>query len=390
MVDSPVKDKASRNVVQLTKELVKIPSENPPGDQKPIAEFLESRMKAIGLKVVRYDFDRNKPNVVGKLAGRRDTPVLMFNGHVDTVPAGEVDKWQFDPFGAVEHEGKLYGRGSADMKGGLASMICAAESIVESGLDLNGSLLLTCVVDEELTGFGTRDIVEKGYRADFAVVGEPTNLTVQTAHKGALEFNVRTRGISVHASQPRRGVNAVYKMSKVCLALEKYLGELEKIEHPLVGKASISVGRIEGGTARNVVPESCEIWVERRVLPNEDFDNVKLDLQEVFKRLQDEDRDLRLEWNITLEVDAAETPSNSLIVKKATEAVSEVTGKPREVRGFTATSDMRFLVNQAKIPTIILGPGGLEQAHVTDEFIEVRQLIDSTRIYCNIAQKLLE
>jgi len=389
-IDAPPKaDSSSHDVVELAKELIRIRSENPPGDQRPIADFLESRMKEIGLKVESHDYQENKPNVLGSVVGKNKRPALMLNGHVDTVPIGDFGKWRFNPFEPVESEGKLYGRGAADMKGALAAMICAAERIVQADLDLKGTLIVACVVDEEVTGYGTRDILEKGYTADFAVVGEPTELVVQTAHKGALEFEILARGRAAHASRPRLGVNAIYKMSKVCLALENYLSELEKVRHPLVGNATISVGRIEGGNTRNMVPDACRIEVERRVLPGEELDRVKGDLERIFKRLRDQDPELSLEWKILLECDASETPPDSLIVQKSTEVVSEVTHKSVPLTGFVATCDMRFLVNQGKIPTVILGPGSLSQAHVTDEYVETQQLVEAAEIYYRISKKLL-
>jgi acetylornithine deacetylase/succinyl-diaminopimelate desuccinylase-like protein len=241
-----------------------------------------------------------------------------------------------------------------------------------------------------LTGYGTKSLVDRGYTADFAIVGEPTELAVLTAHKGALEFTVTTSGKSAHGSTPRKGLNAVYKMSRVCLAFERYLDELEKTNHPLVGSPSVNVGRIQGGTAVGVVPEKCQIWVERRTLPGESLEDVKSGIEALFRRLRDADSELNLDWKVTLEVDASETPSESPIVKRSLEAVSEVTGIAATPKGFVAVCDMRFLVNQAKIPTVILGPGSMDQAHVTDEYIEIQQLIDASKIYYLMAKKLLQ
>lgn len=379
-------------VVELTKDLIRIPSENPPGNQKPIADFIESKMKQIGLKVDKYDYQPNKPNVVGRLAGKNGKPVLMLNGHIDTVPAGDHERWTTGPFEAAERNGRIYGRGACDMKGGVAAMICAAEEIANSGVDLKGTLLVACVVDEEVTGYGTKDLLDRGYTADFAVVGEPTDLKLELATKGALEFEVVARGKPTHASSPREGISAIYKMSKICLALQDYLAELEKMQHPLVGRASISVGKIEGGTARSVVPERCRIEAERRILPGEKMDDVVSGLQEVFGRLKSEDPELRLDYNVLLECEPSETPADSLIVRKSAEAASRVTGKEAVIANLTATTDMRFLVNQGRISTINLGPGGAlrQRAHAFDEYIETGQLTDATKTYSLIAEKLLE
>jgi succinyl-diaminopimelate desuccinylase len=380
----------SRELIELTKQLVGIRSENPPGEQNEIGDFIESRMREIGLEVERYDLEPGKPNVIGKLEGKIARPVLMLNGHVDTVPVGDAARWRSDPFKPVVRDAKLYGRGAADMKGGLAAMIHAAKNIVKMDSELKGTLLIACVVDEEVTGYGTKSLVERGYNADFAVVGEPTECAVLTAHKGVLEFNVSTTGISAHASTPRNGLNAIYKMSKVILAFQKYLDELEKNSHPLVGSPSVNVGKIWGGVASSVVPERCEIAVERRILPGEDPDGVKHGIQEVLETVKNDDPELKLDWRVTLEVDASETPFDSLIARISLEAVSEVTGIAQRPKGFAAACDMRFLVNRGKIPTVILGPGSLDQAHVSDEYVETKQLIDAARIYRLIARKLLQ
>ena len=374
-------------VIELTKDLIRIPSENPPGNQKPIADFIERRMKEIGLTVEKYDYQPNKPNILGRLVGKNERPILMLNGHMDTVPAGDIERWTSSPFEGGERCGRIYGRGASDMKGGIAAMLCAAEEILNRGLDLDGTLLVACVVDEEVTGYGTKDLIDRGYTADYAIVGEPTALQLELATKGALEFEVITRGKPAHASSPRKGISAIYKMSKVCLAFQEYLAELEKMQHPLVGKPSISVGIIEGGTARNVVPERCRIEAERRILPGEKTEDVVSGLQSVFRKLQSEDPELRLEYNVLLECQPSEIPADSLIVRKSAEAVSEVTGKEAVIASSAATTDMRFLVNQGRIPTINLGPGSC--AHTYDESVETQQLINATKIYSLISEKLL-
>jgi len=168
------------------------------------------------------------------------------------------------------------------------------------------------------------------------------------------------------------------------------LDELERTSHPLVGSPSISVGKIHGGVRSSAVAEHCKIWVDRWILPTESLDDVKRGIEELFKRVKEEDPELKLDWKITLEVDASETPSDSPIAKKSVEAVSEVTGSSQTVKGFISGCDMRFLVNRGKIPTVILGPGSLDQAHVTDEYVETQQLVDAANIYRLIAKKLLE
>jgi len=377
------------NVVELTKDLVRIHSENPPGNQEAIADFVESTMKQIGLEVERDQYAENKPNIIGALVGKNRRPVLMMNGHLDTVPVGDVEKWRFDPFEPLVEAGKLFGRGAADMKGGLAAMICAAEELAEANCELNGTLLITCVVDEEVTGYGTRNIIEKGYAADFGIVGEPTELSVQTASKGAIHYSITTHGRSAHSSLPHLGLNAIDQMVKVCRSIQDLSAELGKINHPLVGKPTIVVTTIRGGENEAFVPASCEIGINRRLVPGEDVKGAEEQLHSLLQKLRAKDLSLVITSKTSVECEPAETSSSERIVQVCRRAVAHVRGRDPGITGFPATCDMRFMVNQGRIPTVILGPGSLEQAHARDEHIEIRQIIDAKRIYGEVAKELL-
>jgi len=341
------------------------------------------------LTVRFHDYKPRRPNVVGLLSGDREKPILMFNGHTDTVPIGEKSLWTTDPFGADVREGKIYGRGASDMKAALAAMIIAAKAIVEDGVQLKGTLMISCVADEEVTGFGTKDLIDRGYRADFAVVGEPTELKVQTAHKGIIWVRIVTKGRAAHASMPHEGINAIYGMSKVCLALKEMSNQVMMKKHPLLGSPTINVGTIKGGLKTNVVPDNCEITVDRRLIPGEIPEIAKSEIDTVLDSLKKHEPQLKMESEIINVAESSETSSDELIVRVAREAVQEVTGRDPGITGFTATSDMRFLVSQAKIPTIILGPGSLRQAHIVDEYVEVQQVFDAAKIYALLGLKLL-
>jgi succinyl-diaminopimelate desuccinylase len=376
------------DVVELTKELIRIRSENPPGNQKPIADFVESIMKEVGLEVERYDYAENKPNVIGRL-GKNDRPALMMNGHLDTVPVTDVGGWRFNPFEPTIDNGKLYGRGAADMKGGLAAMICAAEEVAEADFDLKGSLLLVCAVDEEVTGYGTMDIIEKGYTADYGVVGEPTQLSVQTASKGAIHFVASTNGRAAHSSLPQLGINSIYKMAKVCLSIQDMNNELREVSHPLVGNPTIVVTTIRGGENEAFVPARCEIDINRRLVPGESLEQAKKQLSRLFEKLMTDDSSLKIESKVSVECEPSETPAEEHIVQVCREAVAKVVGSDPGITGFPATCDMRFMVNQGRIPTVVMGPGSLEQAHSCDENIEIEQITRAKNVYKFVAIRLL-
>jgi len=377
------------NVIELTRQLIKIPSENPPGKEEEISEFIAEKMRSIGLNVRIHEYKPGRPSVVGLLQGEKEEPILMFNGHTDTVPVGDESVWSINPFDADVKDGKIYGRGASDMKAALAAMISAAEMILKEDVKLKGTLIISCVADEEVTGFGTRDLLDRGYKANFAVVGEPTELKVQIAHKGSVRFRIITKGKAAHASMPHEGLNAIYKMSKVCLALEDLSRQLKKKKHPLLGSPTINVGTIKGGLKTNIVPDRCEITLDRRLIPGEKLENVKFEIDKILTSLKSQNHKFQAESEIIFVARPSETSADEPIVRVAREAVKEVTGKDPGVTGFTATCDMHFLVNQGGIPTVILGPGSLNQAHTTDEYVEAQQVLDAAKIYALMAHKIL-
>ena len=380
---------AADEIIELTRQLIRIPSENPPGGEGEIAEFIAEKLKDLGLTVRVYEFKPGRPSVVGLLSGVKEKPTLMFNGHMDTVPVGDKDLWSVEPFEGVLRDGRIYGRGAADMKGALAAMIASVKAIVESEVNLRGRLILTFVADEEVTGYGTRDLIRRGYRADFAIVGEPNELNVQTAHKGLLWLKVVIRGKAAHASIPHQGVNAIYRMADFCLALEKMNSPLAEKKHTLLGPPTINVGTIKGGIKTNIVPDYCEVTIDRRLIPGEKPIDVKREIEETLESLGGKTSKLQTQVEVINVAEPSETPQDELIVQVARKAVREVIGRDPGVTGFTATCDMRFLVNEAGIPTIILGPGSLRQAHVIDEYVEAEQVINAAKIYTSIILKTL-
>jgi len=288
---------------------------------------------------------------------------------------------QFPPFGAEITEGKLYGRGAADAKGPLAAMIVALESIVSEGARVAGRVVLAAVSYEEESGLGTHAEVVSGTRADAAVVGEPTGLDVCAAHKGVLRLRVTTRGRSAHASEPWEGINAISKMARVIVALDELAAAIGANRDHLLGPATLATTVIEGGIGRNVVPPSCSILLDRRLLPSDSAAEARREVETVLARLAASDVDLRADVEEVSLAEAAETAPESTIVRAALSARDAVLGGPSRAVGFGACCDMWHLANEGGIPTVILGPGSLSQAHKTDEHIEVADLERAVEIY---------
>ena len=249
----------------LLKDLIRINSVNPslvegaPGEEE-IANFIADYMKEIGLEMHIEEIETGRPNVVGVLKGSGNGPILLLNGHMDTVG---IDYMEIDPLNPVVKDGKLYGRGSFDMKGGLAAILAAAKAVSDSGEKIHGDLVVAAVCDEEYRSIGTDRLVET-IKADAAIVAEPTELQIVVAHKGFAWIDIETRGIAAHGSRPEEGVDAITKMGKFLVELENLQkGILQQRQHELVGSPSVHASIIHGGRELSTYPDHCKLQIEK-------------------------------------------------------------------------------------------------------------------------------
>ncbi|UCD45196.1 MAG: ArgE/DapE family deacylase, partial [Candidatus Bathyarchaeota archaeon] len=287
-IDSKVHESGT---IRLLQDLIRINSVNPslvpgaPGENE-IAEYIAGFMKEIGLEPELEEVKPGRSNVVAVMSGSGGGPTLMLNGHTDTVGA---DYMEIDPFNPVIKDGLMYGRGAVDMKGGLAAILASVKSVVDSGLELKGDLVMAAVCDEEYASIGTERVVDR-YRADAAIVGEPTDLDIEVAHKGFAWIDIETRGVAAHGSAWQLGVDAIAKMGKVQIGLERLQDEvLMKKQHALVGPPSVHSSIIEGGRELSTYPDSCKLQVERRLIPGEKLGDVEDELRELLSSISDID-----------------------------------------------------------------------------------------------------
>jgi len=370
-----------KELVDLTRQLIQIPTENPPGDERLAFLFVKKVLLRIGFKIKTYISPKGRWNIVATRQWGEDGRTLIFNGHVDVVPAGDPHQWTYPPFQAKIANGRIYGRGASDMKGGIASFLQAISLIDRSGIPLNnGTLVLHLVSDEECHGHqGMGFLSRKGViRGDAALVGEPTDLHPVIAQKGALWLKISTFGKSAHGSTPHLGENAIEKMTRVIEELKSL--PMEK-DHPLLGKPTLSIGTIWGGTKINVVPERCEIAVDRRLLPGEKKGEVLETITRLLDSIQSHDSSFRYNIEETDFTEPTEIDAQEEIVRVSSEAIQEVRGGRAEIKGFSGFTDGRFYIQQGKIPTLILGPGENDQPHTTNESVEVDALIQAAHIY---------
>tara|TARA_B100001750_G_scaffold239078_1_gene246616 strand:+ start:381 stop:1559 length:1179 start_codon:yes stop_codon:yes gene_type:complete len=389
-LNSDIKSKIKEEeITNLAQELIKIPSDETAGE-KEVCEYLESFLKSLGMKVRLQEVLPNRPNIIAEVIGDEVGKSIMFNGHVDTVPIGDIKKWSMDPYSAIIKDNKLFGRGSTDMKGSIASMIIAMKFIMNNVKKFNGKIIFTGVMAEETTGLGTQKIVEENIKADMALVGEPSDEKIYRAHKGTMWFNLSTYGKLEHSSESNsESNNAIINMMKLIMEINEISKELETIENNLVGHPSINVGLINGGTKQNMIADSCRISIDRRTLPEEKTDEILDKLRIRLDRLRSLDDRLTFDLEIDTIREAVEVVESEQIVQEVKNALNKVINKNPTISGMKATTDMSILVNQGNIPSVIYGPGFIKQAHTVDEFIEVKRLVESSQVYTEILLNVL-
>jgi succinyl-diaminopimelate desuccinylase len=378
----------AEEVLEFARALIEAPSENPGGTEDAAAEVASRILSSFGATPTTIRSEAGRPSVIASL-GSGARPKLVWNGHLDVVPAGSPQTWKHGPWAGDIEDGRLVGRGSVDMKGGIAAALAAAAAIVRTYTQLAGTLDFHLVADEELAGnHGTKVLRDKGLLdQDLCIVGEPTELQLALAERGGAWITVTARGRAAHGSQPHRGVNAITTMSRFLLRLPEVLPD---ISHPLVGGPTVNASLISGGSAPNVVPDLCEADIDRRVIPGEtDPDVVLKPFEELAERLRAEHPESDIQVKVREWTDAAEASDGGGLVATAEQAVLEETGRRPSQEGFSGITDGRFYINDANIPTIILGPGSMTVAHTANESVAVEELVAAARIYARIFVRLL-
>jgi acetylornithine deacetylase len=365
--------------IKLARELLRIDSRNPalsrdgPGELA-VARALGSTLESWGLRVDLHEAAPGRPNVIARGGRASNGRSLILNGHLDVVG---VDGMTHEPFASEERNGRLYGRGASDMKGGIAAMCAAAARAVGRGID--GDVIIAAVADEEHTSVGTRELLRRGIRADAAIVVEPTGLAIMPAHKGFAWIEVDVHGRAAHGSRHELGVDAILDAGAV-------LGELERIErdalparlHPLLGRASLHVSTIEGGSGWSTYPDRCVIRVERRTLPAERADEPLEEVRNAIARARNRRGSLNAEARLVLSQAPSDVAPNAPIVRALATALTQ-RGERVTMGGMTAWTDAALL-NEAGIPAICFGPGDIALAHAAEEWIDVEEIDRATDV----------
>lgn len=368
--------------------LVAIDTQNPPGRETEAAAFVGERLAAVGFAIETQPYKPDRVNLIARLENGPG-PVFAFNTHMDVVPVGEG--WTSDPLRLRESDGRLYGRGVCDCKGPLASMMEAMRMLAANPAAWSGTLIGVFVADEEVASEGARFYASGQPRIDAAIVGEPTSNAVFSAHKGSLRPVVRVHGRPAHSGTPHLGENAILRAGELLgLIAQQHESVVRHRTHPLVGAASLTVTRIHGGHADNVLPGACDLLLDRRMVPGEDEEAVKSEIGELLKLAQDRFglRAEVIDYKATTG-GATETRADTRIVQ-ASIAASRTHGvaKPGPF-GFQGACD---LVHFCGIGAegVVIGPGDLAVAHKAEEFVPLDEFITSSLIYRDVASALLQ
>jgi putative selenium metabolism hydrolase len=376
-------------------DIVRIPS--PSTQEGPLAERVIAEMELLGFRDVRTD---RIGNVVGWL-GANDGPVLMLNGHMDTVDVSDESAWTHDPFGAEIVDGRLYGLGACDMKGGLAAMIYGARLLQQAGLPRAGRVVVACVVQEEpCEGLASRVLIEEeGIRPDWVVITEPSGLEIARGQRGRIEFQVTTHGRSSHSSHPELGENAIYSAARLIFGLELLADQLG--EDPFLGEGTLAVTSAKSqASSRNAIPDRCDLIVDRRLTLGETEAMALAELQRVIAR-----EGVRADVEVTEYRATSYTgyacsareyyppwvikEDHPLVTALARSARLQLGRRPR-VGYWQFSTEGTYTAGLAGIPTVGFGPGDPRRAHTADEFIQLDDICSAAGVYAQLAVQLLE
>ena len=374
-------------VVDWAGEMVRRSTVNPPGDELELARYIAGRLWKSGLESEVRGFERTRANLVCRLAGTGSRPPVVLCGHLDTVPIGE-EPWTHDPFGGEIAEGRLYGRGAADMKGGVASMIGAFLTLHREKVPLEGDLILALTAGEEVDSRGAQKLLEKGglSGAQGVIIAEPTGLDVSIAEKGALWLEVVTQGRAAHGSMPQTGKNAILPM----MEFVKRVAELDFSgdAHPLLGSGTMNVATIRGGIKTNMVPDNCSLTVDIRTVPGQNHGSIYAELSKILHEIK-ENAEIEADIKVINNKVPVSTPPSDPFIEGFTAAAGNVLGRTLTPIGSPYYTDGAVLAPGLNAPMVICGPGEAACAHQANEWVSVENLVTAARIYVLAAMNAL-
>lgn len=370
-----------KEMTTFLQKLVQSNSENPPGNEKQTALLIQEQLERFGCKTTLQYVEPGRPNIIGVLEGKSPGK-LLFNGHTDTVKAGDYKDWTADPFSGKIRDGYLYGRGACDMKAGLVSMIFAMRALKKSCIPFNKGIMFTGVIDEEVNFKGTRALIKEHIidECRLGFVSEPTGLNIVTQHKGAIEYRAAASGKSAHSGQAVKGVNAIVRMAKFIAALESYNDELAcRDRHPVLGHPTVNIGTIRGGTGITLVPDLCEIEFDRQILPGDSIETAGREISGIIAQIE-RDHHFKIELTQTQQFNSWQIPESHPMVQWVKGVFEKTLEQKPATAGFNAYCEVEMLTRSG-IPSLVFGPGSIDEAHSPDERVLIQDVIEAAKVY---------
>lgn len=376
-------------IVDFLSEVVRTPSVT--GDEAAIGKVVAEGMGRMGIDHEVVEPEPGRPDVLGRWEGDPG-PRFVFNGHMDVVPPGPDEDWVRDPWSGDVIDGCIHGRGSVDMKAGLCSSILSVYILKKLGFRPKGSVLLTCVCDEQSgSRLGTQYLIKKGYlKGDFGLNCEPTNLRIEIAHKGILRSQISVRGKAIHGSRPWLGVDAIEKANRAISSLYDLRENFEGRKHALLGVPTLFVGTIQGGTCPNMIPSKCDFTIDRRIVPGETHDSANSEILYVLDRLSKEDKEFKYSYDITNRSPILDVPESSVVVEALKNAWKELNGVVPVVGGKDAGTDASLVTSLTGMAMPVFGPGDyLKYSLGPNENVSIDDVLKAVEVYALTVSQLL-
>jgi succinyl-diaminopimelate desuccinylase len=369
--------------VQFLQSLIQVNSVNPQGNEKRVAEAIQAFLGTSNLQVEVDDLGNNRANLFVTYPNVTDDKYLVYSGHFDTVPTGKVD-WEHDPFSGKIVDNKVYGRGTTDMKSGVAAMVLALKYLERAGVKLNGKLQFVGTAGEEVDGYGAKTVVKKGQidKATALVISEPSENQLFNAHKGCLWLEITTYGKTAHGSMPDQGINAILTMNELINTLQTY--EFDYTPHPVLGNPTINIGTIEGGVKTNVVPDQCKLTLDIRTVPGQDNQSILKDIENMLQEISMRSQST-FQIKVINSMESVSTSESDEFVKLAVRTGKNHLNLDLTPSGVNYYTDASVYCPHLKVPTFILGPGKPTLAHQPNEYVEIDKFIESIRYYMALA-----
>lgn len=379
-------------IVELTSKLVAIPTPNPPGREKPCAEFIHETLDNWGIEVELVPHpDPDRPQVVAWLRGTGEGPTLILNAHMDTVGVGNREAWKFPPFQATQQGNRLYGRGTCDMKGSLAVGMVMMRTLHDAGVQFPGTLVLQAVIGEEMDEPGTRTLLQKGYTGDYALVLEPTGLRIGPASRGVSWFKITLTGPAMHCGLAEQDTpDVIAGFVHIAGALTAYHHRVAAKQHPLSPSPGCRITQVNAGEAHNSLVGRCEFTVDRRMIPGETVAQIQSELAEILDSALAGTPGITyqlqfVEWN-----EPVQSPLDSPLIAALQANITEVAGREPEIWPVPYGCDVRNFIYDTGIPAVNFGAGDYRVCHQPNEFVPLDELLTCAQVVMGTMVDILQ